>query len=84
MLYLQRPFLASRGGVDPELPPLLFAAAVATGLAAALVGLGLGVVLSRRIWALIERTHAATLAPRDPSITTGGNELDILGLAVGR
>ena len=84
VLYLQRPFLASRGGVAPELPTVLFAAAVATGLAAALVGLGIGVVLSRRIWTLVERTEAATGAPNGSAAASSTDELDALGAAVGR
>ena len=84
LLYLQRPFLASRGGVAPELPTVLFAGAIATGLVAALVGLGIGVVLSRRIWTLVARTDAATGAPGDGAAASSTDELDALGAAVGR
>src|SRR5207244_3589783 len=56
VLYLQRPFIAARGGVAPDAQNALFAAAVAAGGLAGLAGLALGVAWSRRIWAIVART----------------------------
>jgi signal transduction histidine kinase len=83
LLSLQRPFLSSQAWLDPGFYQVLFAAAIATGLLSALVGLGLGVVLSRRIWALIHRADAAGVAGRASAESTS-TELSALDAAVGR
>jgi signal transduction histidine kinase len=84
LLHLLRPFLASRGGVAPEQYQALFAAALVTGLMSALVGLGLGIMLSRRIWALVRRTDAAAVGGGEMRNAPSSDELGALDAAVGR
>src|SRR2546428_13231201 len=59
LLYLQRPFIAARGGFAPDVQNALFAAAIAVGGLAGLGGPVLGVAWSRRVLAIRERTEAA-------------------------
>ena len=84
LLYLQRPFIAARGGFAPDVQNALFAAAVAVGGLAGLGGLVLGVAWSRRIWAIVERTEAAVPAADGTPADRASDELGALDAAVGR
>ena len=84
LLYLQRPFIASRGGFAPDVQNGLFAAAVAAGALAGLGGLLLGVAWSRRIWAIVERTEAAAPITDGSPDDRVSDELGALDAAVGR
>ncbi len=84
LLYLQRPFIAARGGFAPDVQNALFAAAVAVGGLAGLGGLVLGVAWSRRIWAIVERTEAAAPAADGTPDDRASDELGALDAAVGR
>jgi signal transduction histidine kinase len=83
LLYLQRPFIAARGGFAPDVQNVVFAAAVAVGGLAGLGGLVLGVAWSRRIWAIVERTEAAAPTADSPDDRVS-DELGALDAAVGR
>ena len=83
LLYLQRPFIAERGGLAPGAYEMLFLTAIAAGVLAALAGLGLGVAWTRRLWAIVERTEAAVPAV-DPTPRRVRDELGALDAAVGR
>src|SRR2546427_5345442 len=84
VLYLQRPFIAARGGLAPDAQNALFAAAVAAGGLAGLAGLALGVAWSRRIWAIVARTHAAVPPADGTPNPPVSDELGALHAAVGR
>jgi signal transduction histidine kinase len=84
VLYLQRPFIAARGGFAPGVQNALFAAAVAAGGLAGLGGLVLGVAWSRRIWAIVERTNAAVPTADGAPGRRVSDELGALDAAVGR
>ena len=84
VLYLQRPFIAARGGFAPDVQNALFAAAVAAGGLAGLAGLALGVAWSRRIWAIVERTDAAVPTANGFPAHRVPDELGALDVAVGR
>jgi len=84
LLYLQRPFIAARGGFAPDVQNALFAAAVAAGALAGLGGLLLGVSWSRRIWAIVERTDAAAPTADGTRDDRVSDELGALDAAVGR
>jgi len=84
LLYLQRPFIAARGGFAPDVQNALFAAAVAVGGLAGLGGLVLGVAWSRRIWAIVERTEAAVPTADGTPDDRASDELGALDAAVGR
>lgn len=84
ILYLQRPFIASRGGLAPDLQNALFATAVAAGGLAGLGGVVLGVAWSRRVWAIVERTDAAVPAADGTPDDHVADELGALDVAVGR
>ncbi len=84
LLYLQRPFIAARGGFAPDVQNALFAAAVAVGGLAGLGGLVLGVAWSRRIWAIVERTEAAAPTADGKPNDRVSDELGALDAAVGR
>jgi two-component system, NtrC family, sensor histidine kinase AtoS len=83
VLYLARPFIAERGGLAPGVQDILFLTAIAAAILAAVAGLALGVALSRRVWAIVERTEAGA-----PVLDTAPNrvrdELGALDVAVGR
>jgi two-component system, NtrC family, sensor histidine kinase AtoS len=83
VLYLARPFIAERGGLAPGVQDILFLTAIAAAILAGIAGLALGVALSRRVWALVERTEAAApivdVTPNDVR-----DELGALDVAVGR
>src|SRR5256712_4797362 len=84
LLYLQRPFIAARGGFAPDVQNVLFAAAVAVGGLAGLGGLVLGIAWSRRIWAIVERTEAAVPTADGTPDDRASDELGALDAAVGR
>src|SRR2546425_1803981 len=84
VLYLQRPFIATRAGFPPDVQNTLFAAAVAAGGLAGLGGLALGVAWSRRIWAIVERTDAAVPTANGFPAHRVPDELGALDVAVGR
>src|SRR5439155_13648315 len=84
LLYLQRPFIAARGGFAPDVQNGLFAAAVSAGALAGLGGLLLGVAWSRRIWAIVERTEAAAPTTDGSPNDRVSDELGALDAAVGR
>src|SRR2546425_8461631 len=84
VLYLQRPFIAARGGLAPDAQNALFAAAVAAGRLAGLAGLALGVAWSRRVWALVARTAAAVPSADGTPNPRVSDELGALDAAVGR
>jgi len=84
LLYLQRPFIAARGGFAPDVQNVVFAAAVAVGGLAGLGGLVLGIAWSRRIWAIVERTDSAAHAADGCSDDRVSDELGALDAAVGR
>jgi len=84
VLYLQRPFIAARGGLAPDAQNALFAAAVAAGGLAGLAGLALGVAWSRRIWAIVARTDAAVPSADGTPNPRVSDELGALDAAVGR
>ena len=84
VLYLQRPFIAARGGFAPDVQNALFAAAVAAGGLAGLAGLALGVAWSRRIWAIVARTDAAVPSADGTPNPRVSDELGALDAAVGR
>src|SRR5205809_870932 len=84
VLYLQRPFIAARGGLAPDAQNALFAAAVAAGGLAGLAGLALGVAWSRRIWAIVARTDAAVPSANGFPAHRVPDELGALDAAVGR
>ena len=84
VLYLQRPFIAARGGLAPDAQNALFAAAVAAGGLAGLAGLALGVAWSRRIWAIVARTDAAVPSANGFPAHRVPDELGALDAAFGR
>lgn len=83
VLYLARPFISDRGRPGPGVEDILFLTAIAAAVLAAVAGLALGVAVSRRVWAIVERTEAAA-----PVVEAGQNrvrdELGALDAAVGR
>jgi len=84
LLYFQRPFVASLGGFDADAQRVLFASAGISIVVAALVGLAFGSVLSRRIWAIVERTDAAVASISEAPRKLVKDELGALDAAVGR
>jgi two-component system sensor histidine kinase AtoS len=84
VLYLERPFIASRGGLAPGLQNVLFATAAAAGGLAGLGGLLLGVAWSRRVWAIVERTDAGVPTADVTPVDRVADELGALDVAVGR
>jgi signal transduction histidine kinase len=83
VLYLARPFIAGRGGLGPGVQDILFLTAIAAAILAGVAGLALGVALSRRVWALVERTEAAAPVV-DGATKDVRDELGALDVAVGR
>ena len=83
VLYLARPFIAERGGLAPGVQDILFLTAIAAAILAAVAGLALGVALSRRVWAIVERTEAAAPVV-DGTPNHVRDELGALDVAVGR
>ena len=84
LLYLQRPFIASHGGLESDLQNVLFATAAAAGGLAGLGGLLLGVAWSRRIWAIVERTDATVPTADGTPEDRVSDEIGALDVAVGR
>jgi two-component system, NtrC family, sensor histidine kinase AtoS len=84
ILYLARPFIASRGGLAPEVQNILFAATATAGGLAGIGGLVIGVGWSRRIWAIIDRTDAAVPVADRVRDDRVADELGALDVAVGR
>jgi len=83
VLYLARPFIAERGGLAPGVQDILFLTSIAAAILAAVAGLALGVALSRRVWAIVERTEAAAPVV-DLTPNHVRDELGALDVAVGR
>jgi signal transduction histidine kinase len=84
LLYLQRPFIAARGGFTLDVQNALFAMALLAGALAGLGGLLLGISWSRRIWAIVERTDAAAPTADGTPRDSVSDELGALDAAVGR
>lgn len=83
ILYVQRPFIAARGGFAPAAYDMLFLTAIAAGLLAAIAGLALGVAWTRRVWAIVDKTEHVVPA-FDPAPRRVRDELGALDVAVGR
>ena len=85
LLYLARPFVARSEGQTPSQAIIwLFSAAGIAGAVAAIGGLLLGLVFSRRIRALVERADAISQRAAGEPLPRAFDELGALDVAVGR